>query len=111
MGIHRLVTLLEKMGVFESKALGPSVYVAVVSDSVRSDAIAIAQSLRRAGVPIEMEMLKRGLRKQLDIANRKGFGKAVIVGERELKEGCVAIRNMATSEQSLVKIEDLAEAL
>jgi histidyl-tRNA synthetase len=111
MGIHRLVTLLDKMGVFEGKAMGPSVYVAVASDAVRSDAIAIAQGLRRAGVPIEMEMLHRGLRKQLDIANRKGFGKVVIVGERELKESCVSVRDMATSEQSLVKIEDLAEAL
>jgi histidyl-tRNA synthetase len=111
MGIHRLVTLLEKMGVFEGKALGPSVYAAVASDDVRSDAIAIAQHLRRAGVPIEMEMLSRGLRKQLDIANRKGFSKVVIVGERELKDGCVSIRDMATSEQRMVKIEDLAKAL
>jgi histidyl-tRNA synthetase len=111
MGIHRLVTLLEKMAVFECKELGPNVYVAVASDAVRSNAIAIAQDLRRAGVPTEMELLSRGLRKQLDNANRKGFRKVVIVGERELKEGCVSVRDMATSEQRLVKLEDLAEEL
>jgi len=111
MGIHRLVTLLEKMGVFEGQDLGPNVYVAVASDTVRTDAIAIAQGLRRAGVQTELDLLSRGLRKQLDNANRKGFKKVVIVGERELKEGCVSVRDMASSEQKLVKIEDLAEAL
>lgn len=111
MGIHRLVTLLEKMGVFEDQDLGPNVFVAVASDTVRTDAIAIAQDLRRAGVQTELDLLSRGLRKQLDNANRKGFKKVVIVGERELSEGCVSVRDMATSEQKLVKIEDLAEAL
>jgi histidyl-tRNA synthetase len=58
-----------------------------------------------------MELLNRGLRKQLDNANRKGFRKVVIVGERELNEGCVSVRDMETSEQRKVNIEDLAEEL
>jgi histidyl-tRNA synthetase len=35
----------------------------------------------------------------------------VIVGERELKEGAVTLRNMERKEQSIVKIEELAEAI
>jgi histidyl-tRNA synthetase len=111
MGIHRLATLLEKMGVFESQDLGPKVYVAVATDAVRSKAIAIAQDLRRAGVQTELDLLSRGLRKQLDNANRKGFKKVVIAGERELEEGCVSIRDMETSEQRKVKLENLSEEL
>jgi histidyl-tRNA synthetase len=111
MGILRLVTLLEKMGVFEGLDLGPKVYVAVASDSVRSKAVTIAQDLRRAGVQTELDLLSRGLRKQLDNANRKGFKKVVIVGERELQEGCVSVRDMATSDQRKVNLENLAEAL
>jgi histidyl-tRNA synthetase len=111
MGIHRLVTLLEKMEVFKGQDLGPKVYVAIASDAVRSNAISIAQDLRREGVQTELDLLSRGLRKQLDNANRKGFRKVVIVGERELKEGCISIRDMETSEQKKVQIEDLVEEL
>jgi histidyl-tRNA synthetase len=111
MGIHRLVTLLEKMEVFKGQDLGPKVYVAIASDAVRSNAISIAQDLRREGVQTELDLLSRGLRKQLDNANRKGFRKVVIVGERELKEGCISIRDMKTSEQKKVQIEDLVEEL
>ncbi|MDP6459005.1 MAG: His/Gly/Thr/Pro-type tRNA ligase C-terminal domain-containing protein, partial [Candidatus Bathyarchaeota archaeon] len=35
----------------------------------------------------------------------------VVVGERELNEGCVSLRDMGTSEQRMVKIEDLVEEL
>jgi histidyl-tRNA synthetase len=111
MGIHRLVTLLEKMEVFKGQDLGPKVYVAIASDAVRSNAISIAQDLRREGVQTELDLLSRSLRKQLDNANRKGFRKVVIVGERELKEGCISIRDMKTSEQKKVQIEDLVEEL
>ena len=111
MGIHRLVLLMEKIGIFEGLELGPKVFIAFASKAVKGDAIRVAQGLRRAGVQTEMELLDRGLRKQLDNANRKGFGKVVIVGERELQEGCVSVRDMETSEQRKVKLENLAEEL
>jgi histidyl-tRNA synthetase len=109
MGIHRLVLLMEKIGVFEGLELGPKVFIVFASKDVKGDAIRIAQDLRRAGVKTEMELLDRGLRKQLDIANRKGFRKVVIVGKRELDEGCVSVRDMDTSDQRKVKTENLAE--
>jgi histidyl-tRNA synthetase len=109
MGIHRLVLLMEKIGVFEGLELGPKVFIVFASKDVKGDAIRIAQDLRRAGVKTEMELLDRGLRKQLDIANRKGFRKVVIVGKRELDEGCVSVRAMDTSDQRKVKTENLAE--
>jgi len=49
----------------------------------------------------------RSLTRQLDYTNRKGFKRAVIVGERELREGCVAVRNMETAEQRTVRLEEL----
>jgi histidyl-tRNA synthetase len=109
MGIHRLVLLMEKIGVFEGLELGPKVFIVFASKDVKGDAIRIAQDLRRAGVKTEMELLDRGLRKQLDIANRKGFRKVVIVGKRELDEGCVSVRDIDTSDQRKVKTENLAE--
>jgi len=67
--------------------------------------------LRRAGVPAELDLLSKGLRRQLDNANKKGFEKVVIVGERELQEGCVSVRDMSTSEQRKVKISELIDEI
>jgi len=111
MGIHRLILLMDKIGVFDDLDLGSKVFISYASKDVKGDAIRIAQDLRRAGIQSEMELLDRGLRKQLDIANRKGFKKVVIVGKRELDEGCVSIRDMETSEQVKVKIEDVVDKI
>ena len=111
MGIHRLVTLLEKMGVFEGLELGPEVYVVSTSEVLQPKAIEIAQMLRRAGLSTEMDLLCRGMSRQLEIANRKGVNKVVIVGERELKDGCVSIRDMKTAVQRVVRLERLVEEI
>lgn len=109
LGLDRLVALLERTGVFEGLNLAPRVYVVSASESVRPKAIEVTQQLRRAGVSTDMDLLSRGMRKQLDNANTKGVSKVVIVGERELAEGCVAVRDMSTAEQKKVKIEELLE--
>jgi histidyl-tRNA synthetase len=109
LGPGRLVALLERAGVFDSLNLAPRVYVVSASESVRSKAIEVAQKLRRAGVSADMDLLSRGMRKQLDNANTKGVSKVVIVGERELAEGCVAVRDMSTAKQRKVKLEELLE--
>jgi histidyl-tRNA synthetase len=109
LGPDRLVALLDRIGVFESLNLAPRVYVVSASESVRSRAIEVAQTLRRAGVSTEMDLLSRGMRKQLDNANARGVPKVVIVGERELAEGCVAVRDMSSAEQKKVKLEELLE--
>jgi histidyl-tRNA synthetase len=109
MGVWRLVTLLEKKGVFEGLDLGPLAYVVYASEGLRFKAVEVAQTLRRAGISTEMDLLGRGIGKQLDIANKKGVKKVVIVGERELEEGCVALRDMETAEQRNVRLYRLLE--
>ena len=110
-GIDRLVPLLENMGIFEGLEFGPKVYIATATDTVKPEGVEIAQMLRRAGVPAELDLLSRGLRRQLDNANKKSFEKVVIVGERELLEGCVSVRDMSTSEQRKVKISELIDEI
>ncbi|MGD2200417.1 MAG: histidine--tRNA ligase [Candidatus Bathyarchaeota archaeon] len=111
MGIDRLVPLLDQIGVFGRLTLGPEVYVAATSENVRQETIEVAQRLRRAGFKTDLNIVDRGLRTQLDNANKRGFSKVVIVGERELKEGCVAVKDMETSEQRKVRLEDIVEAI
>ena len=111
LGIERIVPLLETKGAFTSLELGPRVYVASASDAVRGKSIEVAQMLRRTGVATDLDLLGRNLTRQLDYANRRGFKKVVIVGERELRDGCVSVRDMGTASQQPVKIESLPQTL
>ncbi|MFQ6053598.1 MAG: histidine--tRNA ligase, partial [Candidatus Bathyarchaeia archaeon] len=107
LGVERIVTLLEGREAFDGLSLGALVYVAAASDAVRGKAVEVAQMLRRAGVATDLDLMGRSLSRQLDYANRRGFRRVVIVGERELREGCVAVRDMEVAEQRTVRLEDL----
>jgi histidyl-tRNA synthetase len=107
MGIDRIITMLEKKGIYKNLVFGPKVLVATVSDKLKHKAVKIVQMLRRKGVPTEFDLLLRGLRKQMQIAHNRGIRKVIIVGEKELNEGCVSLRDMTTSEQKKVKLDEL----
>jgi histidyl-tRNA synthetase len=102
-GIDRLVLLIETKGGFNDLKLGVDVLIAPISDSMKGEAIKVAQDLRAVGVSTVVDLLGRRFSKQLEYANKKGVRKVVIIGERELEEGCLTIRDMKTGEQ--VKVE------
>jgi len=51
------------------------------------------------------------LGKQLELADKKGIRKSVIIGEKELQKGIVTVRNMKTGEQILIKRTELISFL
>ena len=78
---------------------------------VKSEALKIAQNLRAAAVTVEFEVMGRKMGKALEDADKRKFDYAVIVGERELKEGAVVVKDLAKREQSTVAIDKLVEKI
>lgn len=71
------------------------------------EALEIAKLLREKGKIVEFEVMNRKLKKALDYANNKGISKVIIVGEREIKENKVTIKDLRTGEQKTVSIEEI----
>ena len=109
LGIERIMTLLEQRGFFEPIKTRTQVFVACTSTSLRKEAIKIAGMLRETGLRVDMDLMGRNLSNQLEYVDKRGIGIAAIVGERELREGCVALRDMKKKEQIKVSLEDLVE--
>ena len=110
-GIERLVPLIETKGGFKDLKLGVDVLIAPISELMKDEAIKVAQDLRSVGVSTIVDLLGRRFSKQLEYANKKGVRKVVIIGERELEEGCLTIRDMKTGEQVKVERSKLLECI
>jgi histidyl-tRNA synthetase len=106
-GVSRLTPILEEKGAFADMTLGAKVYVAPVNSKVSHEAIKIAQQLRAKNIPTLIDMMGRKLGKQFEYADKKGILQVVIVGERELAENSVTVRDMETGDQTKVKLDDL----
>ncbi len=66
---------------------------------------------RKAGVRTEIYPDKAKMKKQMSYANAKHIPYVVIVGENEMNEGKMMLKNMETGEQSLVDTEELISRL
>ena len=110
-GVDRVTLILEEKGAFADLTLGAKVYVAPVNEKVIDVAIKIAQKLRAENIPTIVDMMGRRLGKQFEFADKKGIPKVVVVGERDLAEDAVTVRDMNSGEQTKVKLDELTSYL
>lgn len=101
-GMERLILNLKKQNVPVPPLPQPQVFLAYVGDDARNEAIKLAAGLRKNGIGIIEAVGNKSLKAQLRQANNLGAKYAVIIGEQELKEGTVILRDMTTSEQKTV---------
>jgi histidyl-tRNA synthetase len=68
-------------------------------------------ALRAKGVNSEIYPEPAKMKKQMSYADNKRIPFVAIVGETEMNEGKVMLKNMKSGEQTLVSTEELFEAL
>jgi histidyl-tRNA synthetase len=71
----------------------------------------VAQFLRENNINTQMQLTFTKLGKQLDYANKKSIPWVIILGEDELKENKVLLKNMKTSEQETLALEEVVKKL
>jgi len=87
------------------------VVIIPIGDELRGEALRISQKLRESNLSVEVEVMGRKMAKALEDADRRNFDYAVIIGEKELKEGAVVLRNLKSREQNTLKIEELKKRI
>ena len=110
-GLDRIVMALQMQNAPISTDCTKRVLVLSVNETLKVEALKIAQLLRGNGITVEFEVMGRKMGKALEDADKRKVDFAVIVGERELKEGSVMVKNLATREQILVQIKDLPQKI
>jgi histidyl-tRNA synthetase len=110
-GLDRITLAMQLQSIPLLKKNKITAVVIPVKQAFKADALRISELLRDVGVSVEFEVMGRKMAKALEDADRRGANYAVIVGERELKEGAVVIRDLKKHEQTTVKIERLVEKI
>jgi|SRR3989339_98660 len=71
----------------------------------------IVQQLREKGIKADFDLTQRGMSKNLDYASALGIPYVLIIGEKELKEKKVLLRDMSSGEQNLLTINEVVSKL
>lgn len=107
LGVDRTLLSCDAEGAFPAPVTTIDAFVVDVVDGTH--ATAICDELRRAGLGADRAYDGRSMKSQMKKAGGSGAPLAVIVGEQEVGDGTVVVRDLRTSEQSTVARGDVVE--
>ena len=111
LGYERCMLALQAAGVEFPKAQRCDLFIACVDASVRAKAFGLVQACRDAGFVCEMDHQSRSLKSQFKLADKLGATRVAILGPDELEQGCVKLRDMASHEEEMVALGEVASKL
>jgi histidyl-tRNA synthetase len=110
-GMDRMTLAMETQKIDFKAKEERTIIVVPIKEELKTEALKIARLLRDADMLVEVEVMGRKMTKALEDADRRKTKYAIIVGERELKEGSVVLRDLSKREQRIVQIEKLVDEI
>ena len=111
-GVDRIYDVLGALNLYPGDALQTSRVLFInFGDRETSYQLPILARVRQAGIRAEIYPDQSKMKKQMSYANQKQVPFVALVGENEMAQGKVTLKNMLTGEQSLVNPDELIENL
>jgi len=111
-GADRIYDVLSGLDLFpKGVAAAANVLFTNMGEKEIAYSLPVAAKLRATGIACEIYPDATKLKKQFEYADRKGIPYLAIVGDQEMADGVVTLKNLATGEQRPVACDKLAEAL
>lgn len=107
LGMERLFNALEAEKINLVEEEGIDVYISYMSENEKAKALRLCMDLRLNGFKVEIDYMNRSLKsnfKQADHLNSKFI---IIIGEEEINNNFVTIKNNKTKEEQKVELEYL----
>lgn len=111
-GADRIYDVLTLLDLFPEETSGSTRLLFInFGEREAAHCLRLAARTRRAGIATEVYPDAAKMKKQMSYANALGIPFVALVGETEMAEGRVALKDMATGEQRSVTPEELVEAV
>ena len=107
-GLNVIYEILKDRKEFSEKALTD---IFIIPMGTEIQCLKIAQDLRNAGYKVEVEMKNKKMKKALDYANNENIPYVLILGEDELTNNCITLKDMNNKTQKQINLDNLAEKI
>ncbi|GAB3944114.1 histidine--tRNA ligase [Corynebacterium tapiri] len=112
LGVDRTVLALEAEGVtFPASDARVAVYGVAMGAAAKAQMALLINDLRSQGISADMAYGDRGLKGAMKGADRAGARFALVLGDRELEESTVAVKDLAHKSQESVALTELSAHL
>lgn len=109
LGLDRIFTAMQQLNMLEEVKTSTKVLVANFAADTLPHAIRLAAYLRAANVATEIYPEAAKMKKQFAYADKKGIPFVVVLGETEIANGTITLKNLKTGEQKELTLAEVVE--
>jgi len=105
-GLERILIAMDEVDT-DQKIRADKIYLIGLGDAVRPTMLKILGEARKAGLIMEFDSLRRSIKSQMREANKIGASLAIIIGDKELKDKSVQIKDLNNGQQESIPIDSI----
>ena len=105
MGLERLQLVMEAQGCNFPEPSRPDLFIVAMGEKATLKAVEIAKDMRDEGFSVVYDLNGRSLRAQMKYADKLGAKFNVVVGDNEVENKVVSLKDMATGESSEINLD------
>ena len=105
-GLERILIAIGEVDI-DQKIQTDKIYLIGLSDKVRPTMLKILGKARKNGLNMVFDSLRRSIKSQMREANKTGASIAIIIGDKELEEKSVQIKNFNNGQQKSIPIDSV----
>lgn len=111
LGMERLLLALEDENIELPTEVPLDAYIVTLGEQANHYAVKLLNDLRIAGLSVEKDYFDKKMKAQMKIASRQKAQYAIIIGDEELAQGSVQIKNMTNFEQQQIALTEIQQFL
>ncbi|MDC3415627.1 histidine--tRNA ligase [Aquibacillus salsiterrae] len=111
LSVERLLMALDAEAVALNENSGVDCYFVSLGDKAQEEAVRLTYELRKAGIQIDKDYQERKLKAQFKTADRLHVKYVIVLGENELENNQVSVKDMESGEQQEVALCELVTYL
>ena len=110
-GVERLIAVMRSKEITMPGKSSKRIFLAHAGDLAKKKAFAVLKDLRGKGFMVAESLSKESLKAQLKVADKEGIALALILGQKEIYENSIIVRDLTNGLQEAVSLDKLADEI
>jgi histidyl-tRNA synthetase len=111
LGIERLLLTLENNNIEIPRPKGLDVFIVTMGDRAYEKAVEISYNLRDNMISADIDHLSRSMKAQFKYSDKVNSSYTIVIGDNELDNNVVSLKNMNTGEQEEVSLDTIIDEI
>ena len=111
LGIERIISQLRQKEIVIPQEAPPEVFLTQIGDQAKVKALIMFEQLRRENIRVAENFAKDSLKSQLELADKLKVKYVLILGQKEVMDGTILIRDMESGVQEIIDFKKTIQEL